>query len=151
MSQTLPHNGLAVDRSAVCDAMLLDLPVGGSSIPRNMLVLIRLLVVIALTAVAVAPPHVHASAAGHGVDLAHGHAEHHGAHGHDATGDEEQSGHEAGACCASLSAQCGTAAVVAVADWTAAELALVGVLRDSTMHARADSLLPDFEPPPPRA
>jgi hypothetical protein len=114
-----------------------------------MLALIRCLMVIALAAVAVAPPHMHAAAADlhHGVQAGHAHAEDdhgpsdHGQHGR----------HDASACCPSLSAQCGAVAVMTAGDWTAAELTQVGISRGGEQRDRADGLPPDFEPPPPRA
>jgi hypothetical protein len=111
-----------------------------------MVVFLRALLILALAVVAVAPLDAHAApgAAHHGMSAGHAHGSDHD----QAPADER---HDSMACCASVSLQCGSAAVIGDGSWTPAELIARDISQARERLARRDGSLPEFEPPPPRS
>ena len=118
-----------------------------------MLIVIRVLLMLALAVIAVAPQHPHAApvAGNHAVSGSHAH--HHGTK-QEGTERHEGSGHEhpgSMSCCPSLSMQCGGAALALDSHWSLANTKFVEArARPETGAGTAGALL-EFEPPPPRS
>lgn len=112
-----------------------------------MMVLLRVLLMIALTVVTAAPLHVHAAPTDVHHAAASGDVHEHGPERHDPGGD----GHSGSMhCCASLSVQCGGPALAQTGHWAPAELRSADLRQVHERHARLRTALPEFEPPPPR-
>src|SRR5690606_28098836 len=106
-----------------------------------MLAMLRILLMIALAVVTVAPHHVHAAPAAAHHALPSGHAHQHGTEQHqDADHQHEHSGSMS--CCASLSVQCGGAALAEVSQWTPAERRLADARNRHDGHASAAGAAP---------
>jgi len=112
-----------------------------------MLVAIRMLLMLALTAVTVAPHAVHAAPAAVHRTVAADDVHQHNSDQHE---DADHESDESMACCASLSVQCGGPAVTAASHWTPAERRIAEHRSRRDRGATGAGAVPEFEPPPPR-
>lgn len=114
-----------------------------------MFALLRVLLMIALAVVTVSTAqHGHAAEQPQ-VDAVH--AAHSG-HAND-VGDGQERGddHRSMVCCPSVSIHCGAGAVLNAPVWTSVERTLLALSRSPRDKSAPVDILPEFEPPPPRA
>ncbi len=115
-----------------------------------MIALFRVLLMIALAVVTVAPSHAHAAMAAAHHAAPSGHAHQHGTEQHEDSGHEhEHSGSIS--CCSSLSVQCCSAALAYGSQWTPAERRPADIRNWNERRASSAGAVLEFEPPPPRA